>query len=524
MTQTFKSRGVLGNASLLAVTAIFVKFMGLMYKIPLSHILSDEGMGYFNAAYTIYSFLYLLGSAGVPKAITVLMSGSVGNIETERRKIFNVATRFFLLLSLFLFLLLFIFSKSLAFWIGSPESYPTILMISPCLLFVALNGIYRGCLTSVGDFISTAVASVIEATLKLGLGVLFVYIGKAFQLSLPWLCAMSVLGISVGSFVSTVYLKKRLNFSFLANKNEQTLITKEERKSKIHSILRICAPITIGAAVTAASSLIDLSMIMKRLAVCGYTSSQATALYGNYMTLAVPMLQMVSSLLTPVTAVLLPRISAAFVRSNQKECCGAIFYGGQIFAFVSVPIAFLFSVFSKELLGLLFPAESIETGAMLLKCLSVGVIFLSWLMIFNTALEAVGKAHLQMLSMFIGIFVKIPISYFLLGNENYGILGAPIGTVASYAVSFVFSYYFFQKHIKMPRVLLLYLVPCLNSIAATALTLIVSNLLNISFQNRFSCFVLIAVFGILYLLFSVITGVLNFDRIKYPAKPTKRSA
>ena len=522
MTQTFKIKGVLGNASLLAFAAIFVKFMGLMYKIPLAHILSDEGMGYFNAAYTIYSFLYLLGSAGVPKAITVLMSGCIDNDENERKKIFKVATRFFLLISLFLFILLFVLSKPIAFWIGSPGAYPTIIMISPCLLFVALNGIYRGCLTSFGDFSATAIASVLEATLKLGLGILFIYVGRAFQLSLPWLCAMSVLGISIGSFISTVYLKKKINLSFSINKKEQTYITKEERKSKIHSILQICAPITIGAAATAASSLIDLSMIMKRLTVCGYTSLQATALYGNYMTLAVPMLQMVSSLLAPVTVILLPRISAAFARSNRKECCDTIYYGGRIVSYFSVPLSFLFYFFSKELLGLVFPVDSVETGAQMLKCLSVGVVFLSLLMILNTALEAVGKAHLQMFSMFIGIFVKIPISYLLLGNDKYGILGAPIGTVASYAISFLFSYYFFQKYIKMPRILLLYVLPCLNAAAATALSLIVLNICNISFINRLSCFVIIAIFGMLYLLFSILTGTLRLDRIKHMAKTTKR--
>ena len=69
--------GFLKGAASLSLAALLVKVLGVAYKIPLYHILGDDGMGYFNTAYTVYIFFFLICTAGVPKAITLLVSESV---------------------------------------------------------------------------------------------------------------------------------------------------------------------------------------------------------------------------------------------------------------------------------------------------------------------------------------------------------------------------------------------------------------------------------------------------------------
>ena len=55
-----EKKGIINGALSLTISAIMVKLLGLIYKVPLSYILSDEGMGYFNAAYTVFSFFYII--------------------------------------------------------------------------------------------------------------------------------------------------------------------------------------------------------------------------------------------------------------------------------------------------------------------------------------------------------------------------------------------------------------------------------------------------------------------------------
>ena len=70
----------------LAVSGLLVKFLGLVYKIPLTNILGDEGMGYFNAAYTVYTLFFVLSTSGLPVALSLLVSESVAKGDEKKFK------------------------------------------------------------------------------------------------------------------------------------------------------------------------------------------------------------------------------------------------------------------------------------------------------------------------------------------------------------------------------------------------------------------------------------------------------
>ena len=69
-----KDKQFIKGAFALTFSAILVKLVGVIYKVPISYILGDEGMGYFNSAYTLYGFFFLICSSGIPKAITMVVS------------------------------------------------------------------------------------------------------------------------------------------------------------------------------------------------------------------------------------------------------------------------------------------------------------------------------------------------------------------------------------------------------------------------------------------------------------------
>ena len=78
------ANNIIRGALSLTVSGFIVKVIGLVFKVPLSYILSDEGMGFFNSAYTVYTFFYIICTAGIPKAISILIAGAEG--ETNNRK------------------------------------------------------------------------------------------------------------------------------------------------------------------------------------------------------------------------------------------------------------------------------------------------------------------------------------------------------------------------------------------------------------------------------------------------------
>ena len=69
----------IGGVAVLTASTAAVKIIGLFYKIPLIHLVGIDGMAYFLAAYHIYTLLFTLSNAGLPVAVSILVSKSVAN-------------------------------------------------------------------------------------------------------------------------------------------------------------------------------------------------------------------------------------------------------------------------------------------------------------------------------------------------------------------------------------------------------------------------------------------------------------
>ena len=56
-----KKQSFMGGVTVMAISTVFVKICGALYKIPLNNILGDEGVTHFMSAYNIYAFLLTEG-------------------------------------------------------------------------------------------------------------------------------------------------------------------------------------------------------------------------------------------------------------------------------------------------------------------------------------------------------------------------------------------------------------------------------------------------------------------------------
>ena len=74
--ETRKAAGprIISGVIVLMISNIVVKLLGLLCKIPLHGLLGDQGMSYFNIAYNIFTTLYMVSTAGLPTAVTIMIS------------------------------------------------------------------------------------------------------------------------------------------------------------------------------------------------------------------------------------------------------------------------------------------------------------------------------------------------------------------------------------------------------------------------------------------------------------------
>ena len=69
-----KTSNFLIQGSILAVSGIIVRLIGILYRVPLIRIIGDEGMGYYANAFSVYQILLLLSSYSMPLAVSKMVS------------------------------------------------------------------------------------------------------------------------------------------------------------------------------------------------------------------------------------------------------------------------------------------------------------------------------------------------------------------------------------------------------------------------------------------------------------------
>ena len=157
-----KTNSFLSGVFILTISNVLVKIIGLFFKIPISHILGDEGMGYFNAAYTIYTWLYLLSTAGFPVAISILVSKSIAQKNFHvAKKIGKISLYVLLLSGLALSAITIFCSNAIARLIGSADASFAIMLITPTLFFVCVSSALRGYYQGYGFMQQTAYSHIL---------------------------------------------------------------------------------------------------------------------------------------------------------------------------------------------------------------------------------------------------------------------------------------------------------------------------------------------------------------------------
>ncbi len=429
MGDSASGNSFMSGVLVLSLSTLIVKIIGLAYKIPMIAYLGAEGMGYFNSAVEIYAMLCVISTAGLPVALSMLISahrerGAFG----EARRIYRVALGVFLVFGAVGSGLMLAFARPLAAAIGNREAFLCIIAIAPALFFVCFSGAVRGYFQGLRRMVPTAVSQLIEALGKLIFGVGFAALALRRGMDIPIVAAWAILGLSFGCALSALYL---LLLKVLEKKWE---FSRDDLpscgESNLRALLRIAIPITLSSAVLSVTRLVDMALIMRRLQSIGVSAAEANRIFGAYTTLAIPVFGLIPSLITPIALALVPQLSAAIEGGKREDQAAVSDRAIRLTVLLSMPAAMGISVYASPILSILFrnEPESVATAAPLLSLLGGSVLFSGLITTTNGILQSYRKTWKPILSMAIGAVVKILFAYALIGIPEIGVMGAPIST------------------------------------------------------------------------------------------------
>ena len=304
---------------------------------------------------------------------------------------------------------------------------------------------------------------------------------RGTPMELPMGSAGAILGVSIGSAVSLLYMviyKRRhydeLAAPYTAGVHDPNDVPEDDEVVDsagkiVKDIFSIGIPIALGACILALLNSVDSKLCMNRLqSAAGFSYQQAKVLYGVYGK-AQTLFNLPAAFITPLTISIVPAISGALARGRRVDAAKISEDSMRISSVISIPMGVGLAILSRPIMGLLYPGSH-EAGPDLLAIMGAASFFVCIVLLENAILQASGKEKLTMVTLITGGLVKIVINWFLVAQPQINIYGAPVGTLFSYLVMAVMNYIFMSRELSQrPRLLRVFSGPLLSS-ALMALT------------------------------------------------------
>lgn len=454
---------------MLLCSAVIVKLIGAIFKIPLSskYCLGDLGFGYFSSAYDLFTPFYALAMAGLPVAVSKTVSEySAKGRYNDVRQMLKVSRRVYLAAGLICFLCLAAFVYPFSRLTDSTgEGIYSLFAMTPSVIFCCLMSSYRGYYQGLNNMLPTAVSELLEALCKLILGFGFGFLTVKITGNAALGSAAAIFGITVGTAVSTLYLKLYYKFKGDGFSTEQVSgsLKADSGKTAVKALVMIAVPVALASLAGNIALIIDALTVRRQLgaldenslniirgmyaySVADYNKTAATPITNGELSAllygirgkAYTLFNLVPTLTTVIGVSAVPVLSGLNAEKDYTALNRNLNSALKLTSLISIPAGVGLCVASDRIMKLLYDsAASVEIGAPLLKVFGIAAIFAGTAIPLTGVLQAIGKQKAALINIAAGAAAKLIIGILTVSVPEINIMGAAVGTLACYAVIFV---------------------------------------------------------------------------------------
>lgn len=343
---------------------VLTKILGIIYVIPFHAVIGERGGALYGYAYTIYLLFMSLSSAGIPLAISKIVSEyqTLGYYNAKRRA-FIIGKKIALLLGFICFLLLLLFAPWIAHAVlgdlsgGNTISDVTLVIrvVASALLFVPVLSIYRGYFEGHRFMEDPSFSQVLEQLVRVFVIVLGSFLAlKVFDLSITTAVGIAVFGATAGAISAYLYLiyKKNKNNSKFNEKirpvNEPIITNKQIFKK----IVIYAVPFILIDVFKSLYNYIDMVTVVEGLVqYANFSVVDAETIMSMLSTWGAKFNMIVLSISTGIIISLIPNLTTSVVKKDYDDINHKINQAFSILLFFTLPMT----------LGISFLADSIWT-------------------------------------------------------------------------------------------------------------------------------------------------------------------
>ncbi|MEA4927083.1 MAG: polysaccharide biosynthesis protein [Candidatus Limiplasma sp.] len=458
-----RQKSIVGGMTVLGITGLICKVIAVLYRIPLAWLIGEQGIGTFQLVFPTYNLLLTLSSAGLPVAISRMVSYSLAqNDPRNAHRTFRNALSVLTLLGALGTLLMIVFNPFLSDRVGDPETQMGFVAIAPALVIVCTMSAFRGLMQGQQNMNPTAMSQLIEQISKVLISLPLAYVGSRVGMTDPqkinigYAAAGALLGNSIGEACALFYMTiiYRKNKPVLLRHPQDETIPPINRGQMLKRLFSLAIPITLAACIVPLASFIDSGMVVNNLIYsAGFAREEARAMYGRYSGYVINLINVPTALAQAISMSLVPAVSAGMARKDWKTVRMQSHTGLRMAFLIGLPCSVGMSMLSREILTMIysFPTrEALNQTAELLSMSSYTIVLFTVVQASSGILQGLRKQRIPMYTLLLGVALKILMNYNLIGIREINIYGAPMGSLICYLVSMLPNLYYVHKYARLP--------------------------------------------------------------------------
>ncbi|AMA72600.1 MULTISPECIES: oligosaccharide flippase family protein [Aneurinibacillus] len=254
---------------ILTLAAVISRVLGVGQRVPLQHIMGNDGMTLYTISYNIYSMLLIIATLGVPSALSKQISEytAIGQYH-EAYQTYKAARNFALVTGFVMFALMMIIAPYYAKYTLAPQAELAIRAIAPAMLLFPLIAIMRGYFQGLQFMQPTGLSQIMEQILRVitavALPLVLLHLGYNKDVAVAGASFGAVTGSIAACGVMIYFYKKRRpeQKRELATQKRYKKLTYRQIYSKM---LRLSLPITLSALAVPLIYFIDSSTSLRLL-------------------------------------------------------------------------------------------------------------------------------------------------------------------------------------------------------------------------------------------------------------------
>ena len=437
-----KQNKYLVQGSILAVSSILARLIGMLYRIPLNRIVGDTGMGYYSMSFELYNLALLLSSYSIPLAVSKLVSVRDQKKEYKNSyRIFLSAMALSASVGLFASAVLFFGATFWAGLIGGENAADIAIplrVLAPTIFVFSIMGVLRGLYQGKRTMVPTAISQLLEQIVNAIVSIVAAYYLMREHNASVQIDAYGAAGGTAGTLAGAVFGLLFLLFIFqvyhpvLKKKCRKDKAERQESyKEAITAIVYTALPVIISQTVFNLSGIIDAKLWTWLAGERGILKEQSAAIFGIYSTKYKLLTTVPIAISTALGTAIVPTLAMAHQKGEQKELHKKIAMSVKFNMLIAFPSAIGLTVLAKPIVLLLFGDNgNVELSAELIRLGSIAVVFFALSTITNGVLQGIDRMMVPVKHAAISLVIHIPIVYLLIMVGKLDAYGLVIGNIS----------------------------------------------------------------------------------------------